>query len=258
MDEATALKVLQGYGAPPTPANMQRIMQQGGSDSAILGKSMGLQGGGDESGYDDSILKSKLDKLDTASQCGPSITSEPLAPIPTSTTPTAIPIARAPVAPIKPRSGSAGMTEPDVAPQGGPVAVGDSGGGVLPWILAALGIKAGDSLLRGKPDVMPEGLNPISGKSLSGPAKMLRLEGPQAALPAPINPAINPANEAVDKIATRSESRRPINTNVDERNSEPVNKPTNLESRPVPIDDSRPVNLVEEIAKTLKRAPRGR
>jgi hypothetical protein len=280
MDEASAIKTLQGYGAPITPRNMQLIMEQGGSDSAILGKSIGLQGGGDESGYDDSILKSKLEKLDAASQRGAVPPVEPniagLVETGKTAAPTT-PIARAPVA--KPRSGSARMTEPDVPPQGNATTAGDSGGGVLPWILAALGIKAGDSLIRGKPDVggiepipelMPANRNGVSGKPnqmLSTREKALGITGPDTNVPRlTYQPKLegptsitSVADEAVDKIAQRSEGRRPINTNADERNAELVNKPVNrFNPRPVPVDDSVPTNLVEEIAKTLKRAPRGR
>lgn len=63
MDTATAQKILQNYGAPITPQNMNAVMRESGNQSALLGRSMGLQGGASEEGYDDSILKSRLSKL---------------------------------------------------------------------------------------------------------------------------------------------------------------------------------------------------
>ena len=64
MDTETAKKIAEQYGVPLSPENISRIMSQSGSESAILGRSMGLQGGGGQEGYDDSILKSKLDKFE--------------------------------------------------------------------------------------------------------------------------------------------------------------------------------------------------
>src|SRR5712664_3671422 len=63
MDQATALKIAQNYRVPPTPGNISRIMQEAPNESALLGRSMGLQGSGGEEGYDDSLLKAQLSKL---------------------------------------------------------------------------------------------------------------------------------------------------------------------------------------------------
>ena len=50
MDQATILKILENHGAPPTQENINRVMQQSGRGTELLGRSMGLQGGMDESG----------------------------------------------------------------------------------------------------------------------------------------------------------------------------------------------------------------
>lgn len=50
MDQATALKILQNHGADPTVENINKVMQQSGRGTELLGRSMGLQGGFDESG----------------------------------------------------------------------------------------------------------------------------------------------------------------------------------------------------------------
>lgn len=60
MDQATALKILQNSGAPPTPDNLNRVMQQSGRGSEILGRSLGLQGGADESGPSSDLMLDKL------------------------------------------------------------------------------------------------------------------------------------------------------------------------------------------------------
>lgn len=63
MDTATAQKILRNYGMPITPQNMNAVMSEASNESALLGRSMGLQGGAGEDGYDDSLVKSRLSKL---------------------------------------------------------------------------------------------------------------------------------------------------------------------------------------------------
>ena len=50
MNEAEILQILKNNGAPPTPENINRVMQQSGRGTELLGRSLGLQGGMDESG----------------------------------------------------------------------------------------------------------------------------------------------------------------------------------------------------------------
>ena len=50
MDQATILQILKNHNAPPTQENINRVMQQSGRGTELLGRSMGLQGGMDESG----------------------------------------------------------------------------------------------------------------------------------------------------------------------------------------------------------------
>lgn len=275
MDEATALQILQRYGAPNNPQNMQRVLQQApGSDgSAALGRSMGLQGGMDESG-------NALDKLAFASQRAP--VAAPTAPVATTPMPTA-PVASATTpTPIQPRQAMGppeptGVPEPTSVPM--PTATAGSGDSpFLPWLLAASGIGSTTGREMMRPNT--GGAAAATGQALiEGPEARARLTGPNAqkALPAPNKQLTGPApvdimgnvtgpttlaTEAVDKISAgtsnASESRRPINTNADERNSELVNKPTNLDTkaqRQGPYD-GEPTNLVEEIAKFLKKSPK--
>lgn len=257
MDEATAMQVLKQYGAQPTPQNMQRVMQQAmGSDgSAVLGRSMGLQGANDESG-------NALDKLAFASAS--------TAPAPQATAPMPQTVANTPAIPQTPSPRVATPTAPISAPTGpplsnsppSPVTLPPSNAGVgndsnwLPWILAALGISstAGRGAMAPITEKPPLRLTgPTPNQALPDNTAKLALEGPQKQL-------TGPANEAVDNISnsTSNESRRPINTNADGRNSEPSSKPTNLDSRPIPIDDSIPINkevdskaLMKQIARQL-------
>lgn len=67
MDQATALKILQNQGAPPTPENLNRVMEMsarsGGSrDTELLGRSLGLQGGMGESGPGLDLMLDKIIK----------------------------------------------------------------------------------------------------------------------------------------------------------------------------------------------------
>lgn len=63
MDQATILQILKNHGAPPTPENMQRVLEQSGGGSRgteLLGRSMGLQGGMDESGPGMDLMLDKV------------------------------------------------------------------------------------------------------------------------------------------------------------------------------------------------------
>jgi hypothetical protein len=62
MNEAEILQILKNNGAPPTPENMQRVMQQSGRGTELLGRSLGLQGGMDESGPGMDLMLDKLVK----------------------------------------------------------------------------------------------------------------------------------------------------------------------------------------------------
>lgn len=62
MNEAEILQILKNNGAPATPENMQRVMQQSGRGTELLGRSMGLQGGMDESGPGMDLMLDKLVK----------------------------------------------------------------------------------------------------------------------------------------------------------------------------------------------------
>lgn len=65
MDQATILQILKNHGAPPTPENMQRVLEQSGGGSRgteLLGRSMGLQGGMDESGPGMDLMLDKVMK----------------------------------------------------------------------------------------------------------------------------------------------------------------------------------------------------
>lgn len=274
MDEATAIKILQNYGAPMTPENMQKVMMQGGDPSAILGKSMGLQQGMDESG-------NALDKLAFASARNPGIAAAPLAPpSPTAVVSDASPagINRAP--PTQTRGGqyNADQNLGPPPPSNGPAASGDTS--FLPWLLAALGV--GSTAGR---NAMGKAVGPSSMPQLEGPGEQRRLtyqgklEGPegQPRLEAPASntnvvgkriPTTETTggaptrqelyDEPIDKIAQRSESRRPTNTNADGRNAQLKNKPVNLDSRSVPIDDAIPINVeppptLKELVAKLRR-----
>ena len=62
MDQATILKILENNGAPPTQENINRVMQQSGRGTELLGRSMGLQGGNDESGPGMDLMLDKVMK----------------------------------------------------------------------------------------------------------------------------------------------------------------------------------------------------
>lgn len=306
MDEATARSILTNYGAPMTPQNMMRVMQQQGGDSALLGRSMGLQGGNDESG-------NALDKLAFASQRGPSgsaAMTEPQVDTATSSnriqantipssmvTTNDIPAQLESTTPPKPFPTSGHLVRQDYRTVDG-VDIGTlpyrergtyldigqykesginkaSDPSFLPWLLAALGIgstagrnlmpkDANDAFPRtiepltpntnavGKP--VPETIQNVKGKNLSIGSNGWPKGTEKFAEPS----GVTPQNDAVDKIAGATESRRPINTNKYERNSELTNKPTNLESRAVPVDDSIPINNeqvpnLKEIVAKLRR-----
>lgn len=272
MDEATALKVLQNYGAPMTPQNLMRVMQQTGPTNAILAKSMGLQGAVDESG-------STLDKLAFDSQRSPSgaaASTEPnVAPVVADAAPIAV--AKAPVVtaatPTPPnvgRSGSSASTEPDVVPAASATQAGYTAPSIWQWLLPALGITSAAGTRAMAPAVTSTKA-PL--RMIGNDGQPLQVEGPdpnakrltyQPKIEGPIIPpgGSPPDSTAIDKLMTETnrgtiptESSRPVNTNTDERNSEPVNKPTNLESK-APVTgpyDGEPTNLVEEIAKTIRK-----
>lgn len=275
MDEATALKVLQNYGAPMTPQNLMRVMQQTGPTDAILAKSMGLQGAVDESG-------STLDKLAFDSQRGSSgaaASTEPsIAPVVANAAPT--PVAKAPVVTAPPntgRSGSAPNTEPDVVPAANATQAGYNAPSIWQWLLPALGITSAAGTRAMAPDAAPTKA-PL--RMIGNDGQPLQVEGPDPSAkrityqPKIEGPAITPSSgpapdaTAIDKLMTDSsrsaitpnnqpitESSRPINTNSDGRNSEQVNKPVNIDTQPQAKGpyDGEPTNLVEEIAKTLRK-----
>lgn len=64
MDQATALKILQNQGAPPTPENLNRVMaaQNQGRGTELLGRSLGLQGGSGEEGPGMDLMLDKMMK----------------------------------------------------------------------------------------------------------------------------------------------------------------------------------------------------
>ncbi|CAB4197200.1 hypothetical protein UFOVP1323_4 [uncultured Caudovirales phage] len=62
MNEAEILQILKNNGAPPTPENINRVMQQSGRGTELLGRSLGLQGGMDESGPGMDLMLNKLMK----------------------------------------------------------------------------------------------------------------------------------------------------------------------------------------------------
>jgi hypothetical protein len=72
MDQATILQILKNHGAPPTPENMQRVIEQSGGGSRgteLLGRSMGLQGGAGEEGLGmDLMLDKVMNATSTPSQ----------------------------------------------------------------------------------------------------------------------------------------------------------------------------------------------
>lgn len=289
MDQSAAIKVLQNYGAPLTPRNLNLVMGQSGSDSAILGRSMGMQGGGAEEGYDDSILKNSLEKLDAASQR----TAAPDLVIPEQGTGNGGPVAnvaamRAPTAtPIK-RSGAAASTEPDVPPQAGAT----NASPFMPWLLAALGLTSA----AGYAGMGPKGGAPSSSTpQLEGPEELKRigherkLTGPDAAAnemstvtgpenmlglpddtakkrltyqpklnaPSTQESGVTPQSDAVDKIAKDTERKAPAagpktGSGVAMSGEEMRRDPLpNLEmQQSVPVDPASPLN-----ANTLRAKP---
>lgn len=273
MDEATALKVLQNYGAPMTPQNLMRVMQQTGPTDAILAKSMGLQGAVDESG-------STLDKLAFDSQRSPAtvpVQEAAGSPI----TPNPDPIAKAVTAvaatPNKGRSGSAASTEPEVVPAANTAQAGYNAPSIWQWLLPTLGITSAAGTRAMAPDATPTKA-PL--RMIGNDGQPLQVEGPDPNAkrityqPKIEGPAITtgsgpaPDATAIDKLMTDSsrsaitpnnqpitESSRPINTNSDGRNSEQVNKPVNIDTQPQAKGpyDGEPTNLVEEIAKTIRK-----
>lgn len=68
MDNATVLKILQNYGAPPTPENINKVLSMATQDSELLGRSMGLQGGGDMAGPRADLM---LDKMAASTERAP-------------------------------------------------------------------------------------------------------------------------------------------------------------------------------------------
>jgi len=197
MDQATAAKIANNYGVPPSARNLSLIMQEAPNESALLGRSMGMQGGASEEGYDDSILKSRLNKMadDTAPKgtvtvgqpqvekiAAPSTINNPRAgaatlpkgpsgPTPGSrgdelNTPTATA-----AAPSKQRM-SGYETDPGVSATNSPE--GDSG--FLPWLIGLLGAgagaaKAGMGGPNGAPPIQPQPQlpSPIARTQIAGP-----------------------------------------------------------------------------------------
>lgn len=241
MDQASALKILQNYGAPMTPRNLMMVMDEKNGGEGLLAKSMGLAPTEqDGRQLDDSNLKNMLDKVDASTQR----TAPPPLVIPEQGTPdnvTPLPTARRAVTQPNP------ALPQDVPPItsadfGGAKPATQGGTGFAPWLLSALGISsvAGRAAMKPGAGTTPNGTSNVD--------TMGNITGPSDPV----------ANDAVDKIVSDTGSRRPINTNSDERNSEPVNKPVNIDTTPPRPDDSQPTNLVEEVAKTMKKLGRAR
>lgn len=213
MDNATALKIAQNYGVPPTPRNISLIMQEasGGNESAMLGRSMGMQGAGGEQGYDDSILKSKLDKLVADTSKDAPIKSEQLPPPEMPAAPAPAPRAAA-SAPVAAKNGPNASRQGNYGPANDAAPTTSANGGessFMDWLMGAIGLgtlgAGAYQAFRGRggnastPTVpveaprLPNPMNPgVPGlevnampQAIEGPPKMLALPAPQRALPAP-------------------------------------------------------------------------
>lgn len=197
MDQATAVKIAQNYGVPPTPGNLSRIMQEAPHESALLGRSMGMQGGASEEGYDDSILKSQLSKLAGEPQGRVEVGApqiEKIAEPATVNNPRAKSGATAlqgsPATRTGPTAGSRGDELTNAEPRqvadrtggldspSGLSASGSGGeGGIGPWLMALLGA----SSTAGRNATQPGAGPPIQGQPrLPGPTANPQLEGPNS------------------------------------------------------------------------------
>lgn len=191
MDQNTALKILQNYGAPPTAANLSKVMSQSDSDSAVLGRSMGLQGGGQEQGNADN-LSMLLDKLDssTARPTSPDSGVAQAAPAETPASTVASAAAAAPqaVTPPVPQTQAPPLPVANgVAPgEGAPITPNGGGGDLMKWLLPLLGISAGGAAVGGAAPAMPGARAALPGPDMNVPrleGPRTQIEGPRRALP---------------------------------------------------------------------------
>lgn len=259
MQEAEALQILQRMGGAPTPRNLQLIMNQAPNENAILGKSLGLQGG--EGQGQDSIV-GQLDKLDAATNPKAVAQSATVSDMPTEAIPVAVaprrPVVATPTVPegtgfVGPTSrGPAVVTGTTTGPPGtyygseGDLS-GGLGGAPVPGV--------------GNSDAQGPGLLTLLASILGVGAAAKGATGRTSAADNYLksNPTMNTKNTQADPIDRGvaadkiNEDRRPINTNVDERNAEVKNKPVNMNTRPAVPDDAIPTNLVETVAKNAKR-----
>ena len=246
MNEAEILQILKNNGAPPTPENINRVMQQSGRGTELLGRSLGLQGGMDESGPGMDLMLNKLMKsTSTPAQMPVDHEVAPQAEAPRGRVEVGAPkvVARAPVqgrgiAPntepppgTMPSANTAASSIPSTGSGNNPNVLDGSAtrqmatqqqgeykpaidwdnlgiGNGLGWLAALLGLSA--AAKPGAPPVAPM-------RQIEVPAKMLQIEGPnpnQPRLMAP-DPKLGYEPKLTDQSGAKMPSGAPEMTNKD-------------------------------------------
>lgn len=253
MQEAEARQILERMGGAPTPANLQKILEQAPNESALLGKSLGLHGGEGE-GQDTNVFLDKLlSKTDR-----PALAAAPVPEVSSGMNYPAGPaVARAPVvqAPDVPPIGVVGPTSkaPNDANATGPLDMPAEQSAGNPGLLSALASLLGITSVAGRMRMGIPGNDAFPRTIPNAVPAAKTIGGNVGAATGQTVSNIGTAPLAAGTAADRIEGRRPINTNTDARNSEPVNKPVNLGSTPAVPDDSIPTNLIEQVSKNARR-----
>lgn len=270
MDQATALKILENMGAVPSNENIMKIMQSRMSESELLGKSLGLQGGHDESGPSMDLI---LDKLANKTQRGVAPVVEPASDTinPDSMTNGSAANGSArgiiPTAPVINTSrqdnygpGPSPSRQSNYDSNSSPPGYTNWNGiGSLDWLKAALGLTATGGATVAANTAISRGRGANAGSINSANVR--------APIPVNIDDAIPVGQldeygksipqktepESKTKVSTKKvglrmieEDGRPINMNDPERIMPPKNIPTNLEAPPLRAAqpyEGKPTNL---------------
>lgn len=277
MDQATLSALMKSFGAADTPENSNRIRSHYAANPDEAERR--LFGGGNQGsvGGRDDLLNAMLDKF-VAQTDGPSGIAPNTEPPPQS-----LPMvqnangasrrsatAGAPQRP--PVTDWAGMNEnPNLGPLparnasvGEAAAVPNDGMGLLDLIGLLIGGGATANIFR-SPSANAQangrgagagGMNSANRRAIAAPvdAANAMIDGPDPNMkrltyePKLVAPETAP-------IQSIDESRRPVNTNADERNSEGKNKPINIDTKPQQQGpyDGKPMNVQDQMLEQANR-----
>lgn len=258
MDQALLSALIKSYGAADTPENVNRIREFYAADpTAAERRAYGLKGQSDESGGTrDMLLNAMIDKAmppvgpvqnDIEGIAGKVGTNYNMPDNPPQRRGIPNKIGLAPEETIVTPSLS---PEEQLTPRGNSVP-NASGSSVWDWLLPTILGGIGVASLPKKDGVsaQPQAQGRGAGAGPQGSANNRGgAQGPGRGI---VNGV--PASEIdfEDRRYPSGESRRPVNTNADERNSEVKNRPVNMDSTPQKQGawDGEPTNVQNEMAK---------